>query len=72
MSKHEGLIRLSKVVYYIAVVISTAILLFMLYMNATRDSDGDVTSLNLILLGFALFVFLIGKSIAWIIEGFAD
>lgn len=72
MSKYEGLIRLSKVVYYIAVAISVAILLFLLYANATRESGGDVTSLNWILLGLALFVYLIGKGIAWIIEGFAD
>lgn len=72
MSKHEGLIRLSKFVYYIAVTISTVVLLCVLYMNVTRESGSDVTSLNWILLGFALFVYLVGKGIAWIIEGFAD
>ena len=72
MSKHEGLIRLSKFVYYIAVAISTATLLGVLYMNATSESGSNLTSLNWILLGFALFVYLLGKSIAWIIEGFAD
>jgi hypothetical protein len=72
MSKHEGLIRLSKVVSYIAASISIAVLLFLLYLNVTSERGGDITSLNLIFLGFALFVYLIGRGIAWIIEGFAS
>jgi hypothetical protein len=72
MSKHEGLIRLSKVVYYLAVAISASILLSVLYIFATRESGADDATMTMFLLAFALVVYLIGKGIAWIIEGFAD
>ena len=69
MNKNEGLTRLAKFVHYTCIVISALILMFPIRGLFVNDYEFDVT--DTVIISLAVIIYLIGKGISWIIEGFA-